>query len=198
MYKKQLRLQKIVCLLAVIAAAVYFIYALGIITDIHDALKSTMRNSNDYTQTKVPGSIIYYDMQEFNKTFVNLSIGMILSACLLFVMNTHTRRKYYIGNYAAIGIYTVYTVGMAVWAQIQISAYKVQYMTTVDFAALKEYADRWGTLYLEDTFLLDLHYAVGGLALLSVALLVGNMVWKILLMVNEKKLIEEGKEAATV
>ena len=81
---------------------------------IHDALKDTMRNKNDYTQTKVPGSIIFYDMQPFNKLFVNLSIGLILLSCFLFVMNTHVRRKYYIGNYVAIGAYSAGALALTV------------------------------------------------------------------------------------
>ena len=195
MYKSQLRFQKIICLIAVIVAAVYFVYALGILTDIHDALKDTMRNKNDYTQTKVPGSIIFYDMQPFNKLFVNLSIGLILLSCFLFVMNTHVRRKYYIGNYVAIGAYSIGAVALTVWSHLQIAAFTEQYMTTVDFVAMKEYSDRWGSLYLDNTFLLDLHYVVGGAALLTVAALIANTVWKIKLMREENKLIEQGKEA---
>ena len=195
MYKSQLRFQKIICLIAVIVAAVYFVYALGILTDIHDALKDTMRNKNDYTQTKVPGSIIFYDMQPFNKLFVNLSIGLILLSCFLFVMNTHVRRKYYIGNYVAIGAYSAGALALTVGSHIEISAFAEQFMTTVDFAAMKEYSDRWGSLYLDNTNLLDLHYVVGGLAILTVAGLIGNMIWKIRLMREEEKLIAQGKEA---
>ena len=61
MYKKQLVFQKYACLFAVIAAAVSFVYSLGIITDIYDTLYSTMMNPADLTQTFVPGSIIYYE-----------------------------------------------------------------------------------------------------------------------------------------
>lgn len=196
MYKKQLRFQKIICLLAIIAAAAMFVYALGMITDIHDSLRSTMRNPNDHYDTKVPGSVIYYDMQAFNSQFVNMSLVLILISCLLFLTNTQVRRKYYIGNYVAIGAYSIAAIALAVWSHVQIEAFKVQYLTTVDFAALKEYADVWGTLYTDSTFLLDLHYVVGGLTLLSAVLLVVNMIWKIRLMQAEKALIEEGKEAA--
>jgi len=93
MYKKQLRFQKIACLLAIIAAAVMFLYSLGMITDIYDSLYSTMRNPNNLLDTKVPGSIIYYDMQDFNKQMVTYSIGLILLGCLLFVTNTQVRRR---------------------------------------------------------------------------------------------------------
>ncbi len=209
MYKKQLRFQKIVCLLAIIAAAICFVYSLGIITDIFDHLRSTMRNPNDLTDTKVPGSIIYYDMQEFNRLFVNLSVGMIVVSCLLFLTNTQVRRRYYIGNYVATGVYSLCAIGLSVWSHNQIEAFKHQFLTTVDFEALKEYARKWITVYtdkekypddvlmerLQSTAMFDLHYFVCGLLVLCAALLVGNMIWKILLMRSESKLLRSGKEA---
>lgn len=196
MYKKQLRFQKLACLFCIIAAAASFIYSLGIMTDIYDSLYSTMMNPNDLTQTSVPGSIIYYDMQDFNKLFVNLSIGLILLACLLYITNTQVRRKYYIGNYAAIGLYSVATIGVTAWSHIQISAFKVQYLTTVDFEALKSFAELWGKTYIESTFWLDLHYVIAALCVAAVVGLLVNMVWKINLMRAEDQLIREGKEAA--
>lgn len=196
MYKKQLGFQKFACLLAIISAAVYFVYSLGFITDLYDSLYPTMMNPDDLTQTWVNGSYIYYETYEFNKLFVNLSIGLILLAALLFLMNTNIRRKYYIGNYFAIGVYSVASVALTVWSHLNISAFKEKYLTTVDFEALKSFAELWKTPYSESTFLLDLHYVVAGLSILSVVVLVGNMIWKISLMRGESKLIAEGKEAA--
>ena len=43
MYKKQLTFQKIVCFAMLAAAALVFIYSLGIMTDLYDSLYSTMR-----------------------------------------------------------------------------------------------------------------------------------------------------------
>lgn len=196
MYQKHLKLQKYICLLCVIAAAVSFVYALGMITDVYDALYKTMSNPKDLTQTKVPGSIIYYDMQSFNKQFVNYSLVLILLGCFLYLTNTHCRRKYYISNYVAVGAYSVATLAVGFWAHQQIEAYIVQYMTTIDFEALKEFSDKRKTLYLDNTDMLDLHRVVLGLAIVSVVALLGNMIWKIILVRNEKKLIEAGKEAA--
>ena len=85
MYKKQMVAQKVLCLAAVIMGAVVFVYSLGIMTDLYDALYSTMRNPNDLTNTTVPGSIVYYNMQDFNKWFVMQAIVLILLGCLLFV-----------------------------------------------------------------------------------------------------------------
>lgn len=195
MYKKQLVFQKYACLLAVIAAAVSFVYSLGMITDIYDTLYATMMNPNNLSETFVPGSIIYYDMQAFNKQFTNISIILILTACLLYLTNTQIRRKYYIGNYVAIGIYSVATLGVALWSHLQISAYKVQYLTTVDFEALKVFAEMWNKPYSESTLMLDLHYVVMILAVLSVAALIYSAIWKVQLMKAEDALIEAGKEA---
>lgn len=195
MYKKQLVFQKFACMFAVIAAAVSFVYSLGIITDIYDSLYRTMMDPNDLTQTFVPGSIIYYDMQDFNKSFMNVSIVLILLACLLYLTNTNIRRKYYIGNYVAIALYSVATLGVAGWSHLQIEAFKVQYLTTVDFEALKAFSEMWGSAYIESTFMLDLHYFVLALAVLSVAALIYSAVWKVQLMKAEDALIAEGKEA---
>ncbi len=198
MYKKQLKFQKIVCLFCVIVAVIAFVYSLGILTDLYDSLYFTMRNPDNPDKTQVPGSRIFYDMQDFNKQFVNVNLGLILISCLLFLTNTNVRRKYYIGNYVSIGIYSVSAIGSCVWAHQQIAAFTNQFKTTLDFEALKTYSETWGTLYLgpEDTFLLDLHYGVTALFVIAVALLIANMIWKILLMRDEEKLLSTGKEAA--
>ena len=85
MYKKQLKIQKFICLVCIIAAALTFVYSLGMITDIQEALRSTMRNPMKPEQTKVEGSWIYYDMQPFNKQFTDIALIPILLACLLAI-----------------------------------------------------------------------------------------------------------------
>lgn len=195
MYRKQLRLQKQVCLLAMISGVCVFLYALGIMTDLYDTLYSTMMNSADLTQTDVPGSIVYYNMQMFNSVFLRYSIVLILCACLLYITNTHTRRRYYVGNYAAIGIFTAANLYVAIWAHPYIEIFKQQFLR-VDFAALKAHAELWKTAYTESTFWFDVHYAVFALSLLASAALVANAVWKARLMKQEAELIGKGKEAA--
>ncbi len=198
MYKKQIQFQKIVCLLCVIVTVIAFVYSLGILTDLYDSLYFTMRNPDKPEKTQVPGSWIFYDMQDFNKDLVNVSLVLILAACLLFLTNTHVRRKYYIGNYAATGIFCAAALGSSFWAHNQIAAFTHQFKTTLDFEALKAYSEIWGTLYLgpEDTFLFDLHYGVAALLILSVVLLIANLIWKIKLMRGEEQLLRAGKEAA--
>ena len=197
MYKKELKFQRVVCLLALISAALVFVYALGIMTDLYDSFYFTMRNPDDLTETKVPGSIIYYDMQDFNALLLRVSIGLILAACLLFITNSQVRRKYYIGNYVAVCIAVVCNLVTTVWAHIQIEAFKHQYQTTVDFAALEEYAEgRANVLYTTSTFWFDIHYLVFGVLIIASILLVVNTVWKMKLMKEEKELLANGKGAA--
>ena len=188
--------QKILCLAAIIVSGIFFLYSLGIMTDLYDSLYTTMRNPNNINQTSVPGSQIYYYMQGFNNTLLMCSIGSILLAVLLFVTNTHVRRRYYIGNFFAIGAFAAASIAMSVYAHIYIEAYKAYYLTQLDFAALKEFAEMWGTLYTESTLWFDLHYLVFGLMLLTSALLVANAVWKVMLMKDEARLVEEGRGAA--
>ena len=92
MYKKQMTAQKVICLLSIAVSVIVFLYSLGLMTDLYDSLYPTMMNPLDLTETDVPGSIIYYDMQDFNRALLKVSIGLILLSCLLFVTNTHSRR----------------------------------------------------------------------------------------------------------
>ncbi len=195
MYKKQMKLQKILCLAAVIASAVLFLYSLGIMSDLYDSLYDTMRNPLNVYETDVPGSIVYYNMQEFNRFFVIYAIVHILLACLLFITNTHTRRRYYIGNYAAIGLYTAGSIAISLFGHHYIQIFRGQFLE-LDFEALAEHAAMWNTLYTESTFWFDIHYAVFALLLVVSAALVANAVWKVKLMKEEAQLIEEGRRAA--
>ena len=195
MYKKQMTAQKLLCLAAVIVSAIFFLYSLGIMTDLYDSLYDTMRNPNNVTQTDVPGSIVYYNMQEFNRMFLMLSIGQILLGLLLYLTNTHSRWRYYIGNYVATGLFVAGGVYNAWFAHTYIEIFKRQFLQ-VDFAALKEHAEMWGTLYTESTFWFDLHYLVFALVLIVCVLLVVNAVWKVRLMKDEAQLIAEGRRSA--
>ncbi len=195
MYKKQIKCQKILCIAAIIACALTFLYALGFMTDLYDALYSTMRNPYDLTETDVPGSILYYMMQDFNKALLKYSIALILLACLLFLTQTHVRRKYYVGNYVSVGLYSVATVAYTVWAHAYIEGYKAAFLTQVDFEALQKHAKMWKTAYIDSTFWFDAHYVVYAILLVVTVLLLLNLIWKVRLMKAEQRLIAAGKEA---
>ena len=190
MYKKQMTIQRILCLAAIIASVVVFLYALGIMTDLYDSLYMA-------SNFGVKGSEVYYNMQGFNQQLLVGSIVMILLGAFLFVTNTHIRRRYYIGNFVATGLYAAASVGLAVYSHAQIPIYKAQFFE-VDFASLQLYSTMFPTdvKYTESTLWLDAHYVVFGLLVLVAILLVANACWKVSLMKQEAKLVEVGRRSA--
>ena len=205
MYKKQMIAQKILCFLAVIVAVILFLYALGIMTDLYDALYATLKitvtenaETGGYalnvSERSVAGAKVYTNMQPFNQWLVAASIVYILLAVLLFVTNTNVRRRYYIGNYVSTGLFTVASIYIAVYAHPYIEAFKTRWQA-VDFIALKEYSEMYNSTYTESTLWFDLHYAVFALMVIAAVLLVANAVWKVMLMKEEAKLVTQGKEA---
>ena len=189
MYKKQVTFQRIVCFAALIVGALFFVYSLGMLTDLYDTLYSMILNPNDLDNAKVTGARIYYDMQPFNRLLLRFSLGMIVIACLLFLTNTHSRRKYYLSNGIATALNVAAEAAMAVWCHIQVTAFRTQYLTTVDFAELEKRLSRRGT-YTDSTFWFDIHYLVCILALIAAVLLIVNFIWK-------KKMIREERERLT-
>ncbi len=199
MYKKQMTLQRIVCLAVIAAATLVFVYSLGLVTDLYENnfdyyAESYYRNGADPSTLMVKGSEIYYDMQGFNRDLTMAGIIMILLAAAQFVFQNHNRRKYYIANYITVGANTIAAVYYSYWALSNILTYKERYVTTLDFEALKKWNDMFKNSYTESTFWFDASKFVFGVVLVAAVLNVLNMVWKIILMNNEKKLVAAGKE----
>lgn len=194
MYKKQMLAQKIICFAVLAVCVLLFVYSLGILTDLYDAIYvGNVRYADDAARTKVPGSTIYFEMQPFNRLLVRLSIVMIVLALTLFLTGTQKRRRYYIGNYISIGIFTAGSIGFSVWSHIKFEAYKAQFLQ-MDFEALKKHADRMKSLYTDSTFWFDAHYVVYGLLLLVSILLVICAVWKVRLMRSEQECLAQGRQ----
>ncbi|MCR5168431.1 MAG: hypothetical protein K6C13_14655 [Oscillospiraceae bacterium] len=192
MYKKQMVFQKVVCFMALITAALVFVSSLGLSTDLYDALSKTILYPDfDLDYTSVPGSRVYYDMFGFNSAFTKASIALIVITLSLFVTNTHSRRKYYVGNYIATGLAAASEIGIAAWCIPQISSYKSQYQNNVDFEALETFSKDWGTLYIgpNDTFWFDICYVIFGILILTSLLLVLNVRLKAIVMKAEREAI---------
>ena len=193
MYKKQMTLQRITSYILLAAAVLVFVYSLGIMTNLHDtlALVSTYAESS---RNYVKGATIFLEMQPFNRELTTAGIILILSAVALFVFRSNDRRRYYIAIYITIGINAVANVAVSIWALINVFAYKAQYLQ-IDFEKLKTVAEKYDVLYNKSTFWFDASIAVFGFVFLATALSIANLVFKVILMRAEKKLIEEGKEA---
>ena len=197
MYKKQLTWQKILCFAALVACGVLFLYSLGLSTDLFDGLFYALPEEAKLATSKVnvPGAEVYYNIQPFNRQLLSTSIVMLLLACLLFITNTHTRRKYYISNTISTFAFTGGGLYTALWGHANIQDFKAQFLS-IDFTAYEKYATRRKKPFIDSTFWFDAHYVVFALLLLICALLVINYFWKLHLMRAEKKLIDAGKGGA--
>lgn len=207
MYKNQMKFQKIVCFAVLISCVLVFAYSLGLLTDIYDSLypcfdpelfddsidlESIPSDQLSAYGVYVTGAEIYYEMQDFNDAFTKISIVMIVVSLVLFVTNTHSRRKYYIGNYIAVAIVSICNLACVFWLWPQLMAFRTQYVTGVDFNQLKEFSEstRGATVrYSDSTFWFDVSYFVFGVAILAVVLLIANLVMKIIMMNAEKKTV---------
>lgn len=205
MYKKQMTLQKVICLLAVIASVVCFVYALGLMTDVYDGLspvQDTKRvgqmqkmfyrgwpKGEPYPETNFE---VYQEMQPFNRTMLLVSIGLILLAVLLYITNTSGRRKYYVGNYIAAGLNVVAQIAAVCWIHVQVTGFRASYaLVNQEFLAFV--LEKQSKPFVYSTFWFDAHYFVMALSFVAAALLIVNVIWKLVLMKQEKRLIEAGK-----
>ncbi len=197
MYKKQLTWQKILCFAAIAACALVFLYALGLSTDLYDGLFYALPEESKLETAKVnvPGAEIYYQIQPFNKQLLSGSIVLLLLSCLLFMTNTHSRRRYYVGNAVSTFLFAGAGVGLSVWMHLQVEKFKAQFLQ-IDFEAYEKYATRRRKEYIDSTFWFDVHYVILAVVVLVCIALIANYLWKISLMKNEKRLIEEGKGVA--
>ena len=199
MYKKQMILQRIACYALLMAAALVFVYSLGLMTDLYENrlgyyAEDYYRYQADPSTLMVPGAEIYYDMQEFNRSFTAVGIVLILLAAAQFVFQNHKRRKYYIANYMTVGVNTIAGVLASYWALDNIFSYRERYVTTLDFESMKMWSEMFKFSYTESTFWFDASKIVFGIFLTVTVINVINLLWKLILMRTEKKLIKAGKE----
>jgi len=201
MYKKQMTLQRIVCLVVLIAAALVFVYSLGLMTDMYEnrlGYHAERYYTNGMTEeslskVKVSGAEIYYDMQQFNRELTMAGLVLILLAVSQYVFQNQNRRKYYIANYITVGANTIGAIYYSYWGLSNILSYKERYVG-IDWEKLKELNEVYKFSYTESTFWFDASKVVFGFLLVATVINLLNMVWKICLMNNEKKLVQAGKE----
>lgn len=198
MYKKQLTWQKILCFAALAACGILFLYSLGLSTDLFDGLFYALPEEAKLETAKVnvPGAEVYYQIQPFNRQLLNNSILLLLVGCLLFMTNTHSRRRYYISNAVSTFGFAGAGTWLSIWTHMNIADFKAKFLA-IDFTAYEKYATRRKKAYIDSTFWFDAHYVVIAILLVVCAALVINYFWKLSLMKAEKRLINEGKGGIT-
>ena len=145
---------------------------------------------------------LFNTSQAFSDLFLILGVVLVLVAVLLFIAACQKRRKYYVTNYVAIGIAIAYQLAFAILLIVKLVDVQNVY-NAVNFENCKYWFEdnmfdlnfgEWTT----NTWTVSLGYALAGLVLVNMVVLVLNLVWKIMLMQGEKKLLESGlvKEVA--
>lgn len=193
MYKKQMTLQRVLCIVFVACSVLVFVYALGFMTDAYGMINPLDSKTPEMRE-------LMADMDSFDKVLVKVGIGLILVALCLLLTNTHTRRRYYISNYIATGMAVAASCAAIVFAHRNISELRERYYSgIIDFEAVQKALDphpgRRPPIgdFTESAFWFDAHYFVFGLLLVTAVLLILNAVWKSILMKGEKEALSANK-----
>ena len=193
MYRKQMALQRVLCILFIVSGVLVFVYALGFMTDAYDMISPLDSKTDEMKK-------LMSDMDSFDRELVRIGIGLILVSLCLLLTNTHTRRKYYISNYAATGAAFAAACAATVYAHSNIVNLRVRYYSgIIDFEAVQKALDphpgRRPPLgeFTESAFWFDAHYFIFGILLIAAVLLILNAIWKSILMTREKEALSANK-----
>ena len=150
-----------------------------------------------YVREYVDGNaatLVHNRSQAFSDTFLILGIVLLLTVVLMIIMGCNTRRKYYITNYVAIGIYVAFALVFAILLIVNVVNIQSA-LNQVNLSEVKEVYEEAQNYYgdwNESTWMLALGYVYVGVLLVNVAVVVLNLVWKIKLMQGEQTLLQSG------
>lgn len=204
--KTQMKFQKIMCLVMLLAgalSAVYcFIYCTGGLANIGLSI-SKDANGVKYTEGFEEAQQLYLDVQPFNTALLILSIVMILAAAFLYITATNKRRNYYVTNYVATGLVCAIDVGISIYVLVMNSIFMGRFLNITNnpdmVAKWQEIVTAYnGAIsYSPSPWPFALGYVIYILVILACVALVLNLVWKIKLMKGERELLS-GKAVAEV
>lgn len=208
--KTQMKFQKYLCLVMLILGALSLAYAFfylsGSMAELGQNKKTDTSSSEQFVSTFVAAEgkydyKLFEQIQPFNNTLMYCGIVMVLLAVVLYITACNKRRNYYITNYIAIGACAGTNIVMSIVLMAINASWRSKFLN-VDFdawyAANEIYtlpgmeSFRESYHYSESTLWFDLGFVVYALIIIASVLLLLNLVWKILLMRGEKKLLNSG------
>ena len=215
--KTQMKFQKIICLVMIIVGALALLYAFayltGSVAELSYSINKGTRKSTFVAADGKYDALFYMEIQGFNDILMYCGIAMILLAVLLYITSCQKRRNYYVTNYIATGLCAGGNIVMAIVLMIYNTFWKGEFLK-VDFAAWYKQYEMYDALlaaggmnqeqyndavhYGESTLWFDLGYAVFAIVIVASLLLIFNLVWKIMLMQGEKKLLANNQLAGGV
>lgn len=206
--KTQMKFQKYICLAMLIMGALCLAYAFFYLTGSMADLGQTKTAGDPGSgiQFQHPkawelaegkyGYDLYVQIQPFNDALMYCGIVMVLTAVLLYITACNKRRNYYITNYIATGVCAGGNIVISIVLMAMNASWRSKFLN-VDFEGWYAYnkktfidADMAESVhYSESTLWFDLGFVVYALMIVASLLLILNLVWKILLMQGEKKLL---------
>lgn len=134
--------------------------------------------------------------QSMTGTLVTFGIIFIVLAALLFVTASHSRRKYYITNYIAVGLFVAFALVVFVYIIIMVATVSNLFLNSINWSIVENqfiFGDY--PIYQDDTWTFALGYIVAVIVLVDAVFVVLSTVWKVLLMKGEQKLLEGSAKA---
>lgn len=189
-----MKLQKILTLVTLIFAAITLVYSFS--------FNSGMLFEIQYyavPQFDVSGANELVDgTKTVNNTMVIMSIVLIVSVVLLYFTQTNKRRNYYITNYIAIGIFTLYALAYAITFFVLISKVfalcsqvdTAKWLEYVNYEPFEGAARLYPQHYSLSKVSLILGIVVAVIAIIFAVAWVINTFIKVKLMMGEKKLLK--------
>lgn len=198
--KAQMKFQKWLCLAMIIVGALALLYAFcymtGSLSELGQSinkLPSGGRKSKFVAHNNMNDALLYDEIQPFNTMMMYFGIVMILLAIVLYITACNKRRNYYVSNYVATGLCAGGNIIMSFVCIIMNAHWRSEFLK-VDFASWKALLDNKliEPHYSESTAWFDVGFAVYAIIIVASVLLILNLVWKIMLMKGEKKLLSDG------
>ena len=194
-----MRFQKILVIVSLVIAAICLVHAWVFCSGTFAQL-TRYKDDAGFGFDVDKANNIYNLSQNFSNLFQILGILFILAAVLMLVMGCQSRRKYYITNYVAIGIFVVYSLVFAILLIINLTTISSA-LADFELEAFGEYYTSlhmdtsWGK-FSSSSWTISLGYALVALVLVTAIINALNLVWKILLMQGEKKLLAQADQVA--
>ena len=189
-------------LVSLVIGALSVVYALIFCSGTFTQIAQVRDYESKPDHPTIGANALFDASQSFSDLFLILGIVLVVAVVLLFIAACQKRRKYYVTNYVAIGIVVAYQLVYAILLLINLgnvqSAYNGVNLVNCEYWYIDSFLTQAFGDWSTNPWTISLGYALAALVLVDMLLLIGNLVWKIMLMKGEKKLLESGmvKEVA--
>ena len=200
--KAQMKFQKWMCLVMIIVGVLGLLYSFCYMTGSLAALGRTINQTKPRTSKFIAregyyDALFYDELQPFNTIMMYCGIVMVLLAVVLYITACHKRRNYYVSNYVATGLCAGGNIVISLVLMIMNAIWRGEFLK-VDFTAWQNFntssvqlglATEDTVYYGDSTAWFDVGFAIYLIIIIASVLLILNLVWKIMLMKGEKKLL---------